>query len=54
MYESKETSQEYFGEILSVIKPVKTEEAPLVVIGPGFTREHFVKYGKAFNGKKLK
>jgi len=46
MYESKETSQEYFGEILSVIKPVKKEDSPLVVIGPGFTREHFVKYGK--------
>lgn len=46
MYESKETQQEYFGEILSVVKTVKIEESPLVVIGPGFTREHFVKYGK--------
>jgi len=47
MYESKETSQEYYGEILSVIRPVKTEDSPLVVIGPGFTREHFIKYGTA-------
>jgi protein pelota len=46
MYESKETSQEYFGEILSVVKTVYKKESPLVVIGPGFTREHFVKYGK--------
>jgi len=46
MYESKETSQEYFAEILSVIKPIKKEDAPIVVIGPGFTREHFVNYGK--------
>ena len=46
MYESKETSQEYFGEILSVLQTVQTQESPLVIIGPGFTREHFVKYGK--------
>ena len=46
MYESKETDQEYYGEILSVLKTYKTGESPLVIIGPGFTREHFVKYGK--------
>jgi protein pelota len=46
MYESKETSQEYYGEIFSVIKSVKKPESPLVIIGPGFTREHLFKTGK--------
>jgi len=46
MYESKETSQEYYGEILSIVKTVKKPDSPLVVIGPGFTREHFMKTGK--------
>jgi protein pelota len=46
MYESKETSQDYYGEILSVVKTVKKPDSPLVVIGPGFAREHFMKAGK--------
>jgi protein pelota len=46
MYESKETTHEYFGEIFSVIKTVKKPDSPLVVIGPGFTREHLMKQGK--------
>jgi protein pelota len=46
MYESKETSQDYYSEILSIIKTVKKPEYPLVVIGPGFAREHFMKTGK--------
>jgi protein pelota len=46
MYESKETTQEYYGEIFSLIKTVKKPDSPLVVIGPGFTREHLMKAGK--------
>jgi protein pelota len=46
MYASKETTQEYYGEILSVIKTVKKSDSPLVVIGPGFTREHLMRAGK--------
>jgi len=46
MYESNYTYQEYFGEILSVIKSQNINDSPIVIIGPGFTREHFVKYGK--------
>jgi protein pelota len=46
MYESKETTPEYYGEILSVIKTVKKPDSPLVVIGPGFTREHLMRAGK--------
>ena len=46
MYESKETTQEYYGEIFSVIKTVKKPDSPLVIIGPGFAREHLMKIGK--------
>ncbi len=46
MYESKDLTQEYYGEILSVVKTVKKPDSPLVVIGPGFAREHFMKAGK--------
>jgi len=46
MYESKDTQNEYFSEILTIIKANKTEDSPVIVVGPGFTREHFVKYGR--------
>lgn len=46
MYESKDTEKEYFGEIFSVIKTNKKEDSPLVIVGPGFAKEHFLKYGK--------
>ena len=46
MYESKDTQNEYFNEILSIVKANKTQDSPLVVVGPGFTKEHFVKYGR--------
>lgn len=46
MYESRETSQEYYGEIFSVLRTVKKSDSPLVIIGPGFAREHLMKIGK--------
>jgi protein pelota len=46
MYESKETTGEYYGEILSVVKSILKQESPLIVIGSGFAREHLMKYGK--------
>lgn len=46
MYESKETTQEYYGEIFSVIRTVKKPDSPLIIIGPGFAREHLMKAGK--------
>jgi len=45
MYESKDTEKEYFGEIISIIKTNKDKDAPLIIVGPGFTRENLVKYG---------
>jgi len=47
MYESKDTEKEYFGEIISIIRTNKDKDTPLVIVGPGFTKEHFVKYGKS-------
>jgi len=46
MYESKDTEHEYFGEIISIVKTHKNENSPLVIVGPGFAKDHFVKYGK--------
>jgi len=46
MYESKDTEKEYFGEIISIIRTNKVKDAPLIIVGPGFTRENLVKYGK--------
>jgi protein pelota len=37
---------EYFGDVISVIRTNKTKDSTLVVIGPGFTKDHFVKHGK--------
>ncbi len=49
MYESKDIQNEYFGEILSIVKTNKTKDSTLVIIGPGFTKDHFAKYGKEKN-----
>jgi protein pelota len=47
MFESKDTVQEYFGEVLSITKNNKSEAAPLIIVGPGFTKDHFIAYGKS-------
>ncbi|RLF36901.1 MAG: mRNA surveillance protein pelota [Thermoplasmata archaeon] len=46
MYESKNTEHEYYDEIISLIESYKEENAPLIVVGPGFAREKFVKHGR--------
>lgn len=46
MFESKDTQNEYFGEIVSIIKTNKTKDSTIVIIGPGFTRDHLARYGK--------
>lgn len=47
MYESKDTEKEYFGEIISMVRANKDKDSPLVVVGPGFAKEHFIEYGKS-------
>ena len=51
MYEnqSEETSKEYFGEVLSIVENNMTKNTAIVVLGPGFTREHFVDFGREKN-----
>jgi len=44
MYESKDQSHEYYGNILSTIKLNKTEKSPLLIVGPGFEKEHLSKF----------
>jgi len=46
MYESKDVENEYFGEIIGVVKTNMNKESTLVVVGPGFTKEHFLRYGR--------
>ena len=46
MYADDSKGKEYFGDILSLIKQNTTDDSPVVVVGPGFTREHFLAYGK--------
>ena len=46
MYESKDNANEYFGEILGVIKNNTNDDSTIVIVGPGFTKEHFLKYGR--------
>ena len=46
MYESKDTENEYFGEIISVVKTNKTKDSTLVILGPGFAKDHLLKHGR--------
>jgi len=46
MFESKDTEKEFFGEIISIIKVNKTPDSTLVILGPGFTKDHFIKYAR--------
>jgi len=46
LYESINTEHDYFGELFSLIQQSMKTDAPLVVVGPGFTREHFLKQGQ--------
>jgi protein pelota len=46
MFESVDTTKEYFGEILFVVKTNKKNDTMLVIVGPGFTKDHLITYGK--------
>jgi len=45
-YDSPNVEKEYYGEIFSIINQHKASETPLVVLGPGFAKDHFINYGK--------
>ncbi len=42
--------EEFFGEVLSTLKSIRSDEYPLIILGPGFYKDNFVK----FAGKELK
>ena len=42
--------EEFFGEVLSTLKSIRSDEYPLVILGPGFYKEDFIK----FAGNELK
>ena len=46
MYDSVDNEKEYFGEVISVLKTNVGQNSTVVVVGPGFAKEHFVKQGK--------
>jgi len=46
MFESKDNEQEFFGEIMGVVKTNTSKDSILVIVGPGFAKEHFLKYIK--------
>lgn len=45
-YESENKEKQYFGEIIKIIGEKMSEQTTLVIVGPGFTRDHLLKYGK--------
>lgn len=54
MYKSVDTEKEYFGDILSTVKTNLKEDTPLIIIGPGFTKENFFNYVKEKDQKLVK
>jgi protein pelota len=43
---SKDEKRHFFGEILSQLKQLKKEGSPLVVIGPGFTKNELITFAE--------
>lgn len=46
MFKSENAEPEYFGETLAALKRARAPGSPLVVVGPGFTRESFLRFVK--------
>jgi len=44
MYRTDASTEGYFGETLAALKRVRASDSPLVVVGPGFTRESFLEF----------
>jgi protein pelota len=54
MFDAPDTSNEYYAEIISVLKTIFKPDTDLVVVGPGFTREYFIKKGREKNPDMFK
>ncbi len=46
MYQSYYNERSYFGEILSVLREIKETDIPILIVGPGFTKDRFLSFGK--------
>jgi len=49
MYQEKENGSDYHEEIIAKLVPLVTPDTPLVILGPGFEKEHLVDDGKQRN-----
>lgn len=47
MFRSDHSDAEYFGDILATLRRVRAPATPLIVVGPGFTRESFVEFAQS-------
>jgi protein pelota len=54
MYPSNEKPDEYFGNVFAALKHARPVDAPVIVVGPGFTREKFLDFVRAREGSFLK
>jgi protein pelota len=54
MFESKDTNPEFFAEILSVVKTNKKVDSTIVIVGSGFTKDHFLKFAKEKDAQLFK
>jgi len=45
-YASENVEKEYYGEIFSLVKQQKSDDTPLVLLGPGFAKDHLCNFGK--------
>ncbi len=45
-YQSENMEKQYFGDIVKIISEKMTEQTTLVIVGPGFTKDHLAAYGK--------
>ena len=43
---SKDEQKQFFSEILTQLENTKGEDSPLIIIGPGFTKSEFQKFGE--------
>ncbi len=52
-YAGKSKKEDYFVEIIDVVK-LQGEDLPLMVCGPGFTKEEFQKFGRSYDPELFK
>lgn len=55
LYKSnKNEKKDYFIQVLEKLEQVKEDNSPLIIIGPGFTRDEFYEFGKNSNPNLFK